>query len=66
MRLIYIQTRFREILLATLISILLPWDAVEKLGEVKTEIRQNRRFTVAEVEAFLAQLSQDEREFGEE
>ena len=33
---------------------------------MKIEIRQNHRFTVHEVEQLLAQLSQDEREFGEE
>ena len=36
------------------------------MSEVKTEIRQNRRFTAREVEALLGQLTQDEREFGEE
>ena len=35
------------------------------MSEVKTEIRQNRRFTTREVEALLGQLK-DEREFGEE
>ena len=38
------------------------------LGNMKItlEIRQNQRFTAHEVEQILAQLGQDEREFGEE
>ena len=41
-------------------------ESVRCMNEVKTEIRQNGRFTAAEVEALLGQLSQDERRFGEE
>ena len=33
---------------------------------MKIEIKQNQRFTKHEVEQILAQLSQDEMEFGEE
>ena len=36
------------------------------MPEIKIELRQNGRFTVREVEALLGQLSQAEREFGEE
>ena len=36
------------------------------VSEIKIELRQNGRFTAAEVEALLGQLSQDERRFGEE
>ena len=47
------------------------WNALveaqeQPMSEVKTEIRQNQRFTASEVEALLEQLSQDERRFGEE